>query len=724
MAKNQSKKDGNQNVYEKRILEFLKRKRGKSYKRQELSRALGVHKSDYFLFREAINALLKKGKIARGKGGKLTSISSLQKIQGAMQMTRKGFGFVTDERTGEDVFIAAQNLGTALDGDLVEVQLFGVSRGKSKEGQVLGILQRARTRFVGTYHKSEYYGFVVPDNPKVYRDFLIPDEKAGSAQTGQKVVVEMERWESNMLNPEARIVQVLGYPNEPGVDVSSVVIGHGLGIGFDPQLEQKINRMTLQITPEELSRRLDLRDELIFTIDPPDAKDFDDAVSLTELPSGNYRLGVHIADVSHFVPEGSELDQEAAQRATSIYLVDRVIPMLPEHLSNELCSLQPHEDRLTYSCIMEISPTGEVVDYQIAESVIHSKRRFTYQEVQEIIDAETSSDPFAEVIKKMHWLSRILREKRFRQGSIDFTTPEVKFVLDEKGFPIDIIPVRQMHSNEMIEEFMLIANQTVARHVELTSRHKKADPFIYRVHEKPDAEKLHKFETFLNALGYRVKLHHNITPKEFQQLLKEVTGGPDDIIIKEVALRTMMKAEYSPNNTGHFGLAFRHYTHFTSPIRRYPDLVVHRLLKKYAETRPNLKESKELLRKLKDVSRISSEQERKALEAERDSIRLKQVEWLSKHADQEFEGLISGVTSFGIFVETIPYLIEGLIRMENLADDFYIFDEKTYSLIGKDTGRVLRLGDPVRVRVSHINRERNEVDFALVADGADGKSRR
>ena len=716
MTKKTSQNKDAKNPFEKRIVEFLKKKRGKNFLRKELSKALGVHKGEYHLFQDALNTLSKRKKIARLKGGAFASLSSLQKIQGEMQLTRKGFGFVTDERTGDDVFIGAHNLNTALNGDVVEVQLFGVSRGKSKEGQVLNIVSRKHIRFVGTYHKSEYYGFMVPDNPKVYRDFFIPEKKALDAKNGQKIVVELEKWETNMLNPEGRVVQILGFPDDPGVDVTSIVISHGLDTEFEKSLEHNVNQMQLEITEEELSRRLDLRDKQIFTIDPPDAKDFDDAISLEELENGNVQLGVHIADVSHFVTADDELDKEAMLRGTSVYLVDRVIPMLPEHLSNELCSLQPESDRLTYSCIMEISSAGEVVDYKIVETLIHSKRRFTYQEVQDIIDNPDATDNYAPVIRKMHKLSRQLRDKRFDHGSIDFTTPEVKFILDDKGFPIDIVPVRQMHSNELVEEFMLIANQTVAKHIHNIASGKKNYPFIYRVHEKPDSEKLHKFQSFLNALGYKVRLNFNISPKEFQQTLKSVSEGKDEVIIKEVALRTMMKAQYSPNNAGHFGLAFQYYSHFTSPIRRYPDLIAHRLLKLYNESAPTFKQVREFNKQLKEICQISSTQERKALEAERESIRLKQVEWLSKHADQEYDGLISGVTSFGIFVETIPYLIEGLIRIENLADDYYIFDEKTYSMTGKDTGRELRLGDAVRVRVANINRERNEVDFAFVED--------
>lgn len=708
--KQKSKKD-NQN-YHQLIMTFLKQKQGKSFKRKEISGALGVKQSDYYLFREAMNELSRSGKVQKVKGGRYASAAAQQKITGTVQMTRKGFAFAADENSEEEVFISSQNLNTALDGDTVEIQIFSTSRGRSKEGQITKIKSRYRTTFVGTYHKSEYYGFVVPDNPKVYRDFFIPDKKALKAKHGHKVVVELQKWDASMQNPEGRIVDILGFPDEPGVDVSSIAIGHGLPIQFTDSLEAQAAEKELNITPKEVARRLDLRDEVVFTVDPPDAKDFDDAVSLEELENGNLRLGVHIADVSHFVKAGTDLDDEALERGTSIYLVDRVIPMLPEHLSNKLCSLQPHEDRLSFSCIMELTPEGEVADYLIKESIINSKRRYTYQEVQDIIDDENSKDKFADTVRKMHQLSRLLRRNRFKDGSIDFSTPEVKFVLDEKGQPIDIIPQKQMHSNEMIEEFMLMANQTVARHIKNISEKGKPKPFIYRIHERPDQEKLSKFNGFMKALGYKVEIRNQVTPGHFQKILKEIEGGKDEIIIKEVALRTMMKAVYSQSNKGHFGLAFKDYTHFTSPIRRYPDLIVHRLLKEYENSTP-FNRVREIKNELKTVCRISSMREKQAMDAERESIRIKQVEWLLKHQDMTFEGIISGVMAFGIFVETVPYLIEGLVRVERLTDDFYIFDEKTYRLVGKDTGRLLRLGDPVKVRVASINRERNEVDFTL-----------
>ena len=707
-----SRKKQQENDISDTILEFLQKRRGKSFKAKEISHALHVHKNNYHTFRDALRMLARKGKIARLKTGRFTLPSTLQKVVGKIQLTRKGFGFVTDERTGEEIFIPAQHLNTALNDDVVEVQLFAVSRGKSKEGQITAIRERGHRVFVGTYHKSEYYGFVVADNRRVYRDFYIQPQNNAGAKHGQKVVVEFLKWDTASLNPEGKITEILGFPDEPGVDVVSVLKGFELPVQFPAAVEKEAKQIELHLSKKLLEQRLDLRDEMIFTIDPVDAKDFDDAVSLKRLENGNYQLGVHIADVSHFVSEGSLIDKEAFLRGTSIYLVDRVVPMLPEHLSNELCSLQPEVDKLTFSCIMEISGEGEVINYELKPSVINSKRRFSYEEVQGIIDDQTSTDPYAGVLREMRDFSLKLRRIREQMGSIDFETPEVRFVLNEKGKPTEIIPIERLQSHQLIEEFMLMANKTVARHISVISQKGKPLPFIYRVHEKPDNDKITTFENFLNALDFKIKIPRNISPAQFQEIMNGVLGTKDDILIKEVALRTMMKAIYDIKNVGHFGLAFTDYTHFTSPIRRYPDLQVHRLIKLYNKPveRGNLNS---IEKHLKKVSDRSSDRERVALEAERESTKIKQVEWIADYVGKNFEGLISGVTAYGLFVEITPYLIEGFIRLEDMEDDYYLFDQKRYSLVGKEFGKVYRLGDEIKIRVKQVNREINQVDFVL-----------
>jgi len=709
------KKKMNEKDFSEIILDLLHRRPGKSFKSRDISRALKVSKQDYHLFREALQSLIKQRKIVRLRNKRFTLPSSLQKRHGTLEITKKGFGFVTDQTGGEDIFIPAQYLHTAFDGDQVEVQLFAVSRGKSKEGQISNVLKRAHKTFVGIYHHSEYYGFVVPDNPKVYRDFYVAPQNTLGATQGQKVVIEFIKWDSASLSPEGRIVEILGFPDEPGVDILSLMKGFELPTKFPQKVLDEAERLDFQITPQLLKDRLDLREEETFTIDPADAKDFDDAVSLKKLKNGNYSLSVHIADVSNFIAEGSIIDKEALTRGLSIYLVDRVIPMLPEKLSTNLCSLQPNQPKLTISCIMEINHKGERINYSIAPSIIISKRRFTYEEAQSIIEDSDSSDPLAGILRDMRNLSQLFRKNRLNHGSIDFETPEVRFLLNEAGKPTEIIPIKRLESHQLIEEFMLMANKTIAEHIQIISNKKKKLPFIYRIHEKPDNDKVTNFEEFLKALGFQVKIPRNINPKSFQEIMNKVLGTKDDVLIKEVALRTMMKANYSNKNVGHFGLAFLYYTHFTSPIRRYPDLTVHRLLNEYKSPVSN-RRVKILEKYLKKIGEICSERERLALEAERESIKIKQIEWIANYIGETFDGLISGVTSNGLFVEITPYLIEGFIKIENMDDDYYLYDEKTYSLTGREFGKIFRLGNEVRIAVQEVNLELNQVDFLLISN--------
>jgi ribonuclease R len=685
--------------------------------RKMISQALGIRKNDYHVFINSLQSLVKQKKIEQLKNLQFAVPQKARSLIGELRLTRGGFGFVDVPDQEADIFVSQPNLNTALDRDIVEVQLYAASRGKRLEGFIRRIVKRFRNQIVGTYHKTEYYNFVVPDDPKIYRDIIVHAEKTMDAKEGQKVIVSFDHWERDQHNPEGTVIEILGNPDDPGVDVASVALSFNLPVKFSKKLEEDSKSISGDLSAAIRDGREDLRNLTCFTIDPMDAKDFDDAVSLEMLENGNRELGVHIADVSYYVEPGSSIDREAFQRGTSVYLVDRVIPMLPEHLSNELCSLKPNQDRLTFSCFMEFNDELKVVNYRITPSIINSNRRFAYEEVQDVLD-DKKEDPLKEQLKNMHQLSRALTEKRFRDGGIDFETPEVRFVLDDKGQPVEIIPVKRLDSHRLVEEFMLAANQTVARHIFNISPNKKQIlPFLYRVHEQPNEEKIARLFNFLSAMQVHFKPVKKVTSKYIQQLLETIKGTKEELVIEEVALRSMMKAVYSEKNVGHFGLGFRDYTHFTSPIRRYPDLTVHRLLKQYADSAnvipPNQKNH------LKKIAEQSTKMERLAVEAERESIKLKQVEYINQHLGEEFMGIVSGVTAFGIFVELEETFIEGMIHIRDMTDDFYIYDETTYAMIGRDTDKVIRLGDEVKVSVESVDLEKRSVQFTLMENFSD-----
>ena len=710
------------NKFKNKIVQLLKKSPGTVLSRKDISHALNVHKQDYNLFQSALQSLVKERKIVHVKKHQYALKQVMQRYVGELRTTRAGFGFVNVEDEDFEVFVAQPNLNRAFDRDIVEVQLYAASRGKRLEGFVRRVVKRFREFIVGTFHKTPYYSYVVPDDPKIYRDILIPPEQTLNAEDGQKVIVKFERWERDEHNPVGAIVEILGDQNTPGVDIVSIAYSYNLPIRFPQQVEKDAQQAPADIRPEDLQGRLDLRQEVCFTIDPEDAKDFDDAVSLKILKNGNFELGVHIADVSHYVKPDTALDKEAFRRGTSVYLVDRVVPMLPERLSNELCSLRPNEDRLTFSCIMEINDQGDVVNYRISPSIINSKRRYNYEEVQQILDGKTD-DPFAEVLKQMDRLREILMNRRFAEGGIDFETPEVKFILNEMGKPEAIIPKKRLNSHRLIEEFMLIANKTVAQHIKKISPNKQAPlPFIYRVHEKPDEEKMNRLFNFLSAMQVPFKPVKRVTSRYLQNLLSSIKGSKEEVIIEEVALRSMMKAVYSETNIGHFGLGFKDYTHFTSPIRRYPDLVVHRLLRQYSQNGQKIK-SKGLKKALHKIAVQATKMERLAMEAERESIKLKQLEYIEKYLGEEFEGLVSGVQAFGVFVELKDIFVEGIVPVETLTDDFYIYDEPTFSLIGRDTETTIRLGDEVRIRVEEVDFERRRARFSLLQNLSDEPGR-
>lgn len=710
-----------------RVLEFLSRQQNRQYKAKELARALKVPSTRYREFRDFVKELARDGKITKHARNHYGHLQQTSTLTGTLHVKSQGYAFLIVGENKEDVFISQKNMNTALNRDIVKVQLFAQPSGRRPEGRVVEIVKRSRQNIVGTLQKGKHWYHVKPDDMKMLQNIFIPDEFLNGAQPGQKVAVAIESWDDPSQNPEGRVVKVLGFPNEAGVDVLSVAFAFDLPADFPAAVEHAAEELRLDLTPELVQQRLDLRDQLIFTIDPEDAKDFDDAVHLRHLENGNLELGVHIADVSHYVQEGSALDKEALARGTSVYLVDRVVPMLPEKLSNELCSLKPHTDRLTYSCLMELTPKGEVVNYRIAETIIHSKRRFNYEEAQRILDGEISSADTASndqerkmsaeldaALREMNALAQVLTKRRLRNGSLDFDTPEAKIILDDTGFPIEIRRKLRQESNRLIEEFMLLANQTITKHVDLKLAQKRnKPPFIYRIHEPPDPQKIEDFALFVKAFGYQFDHQQMITGKVLSRFLSEIHGEPAADVIETMMLRSLMKAKYSTENLGHFGLAFKHYSHFTSPIRRYPDLIVHRTLKAYANGyRPEMREA--LSRKLSYAAQQSSERESVAQEAERASTKMKQAQFMTRHLGDEFDGIVSGVVSFGIFVEIPQFMVEGLVHISDLADDYYIFEERAYRLKGQNSGRIYRLGDEVRVKVVRADAGERVLDFVLV----------
>ena len=708
----------NQELLEKKIIDVLKHNRNRHYKAKTIAKQLKISKEDYPWFRNLLHQLQKEGKIIREKGKGYTYSKGVSTFIGELRVKTQGYGFVISDDGKTDVFVSQRNMGTAIHGDKVLVQLFAKPKRVSlnAEGKVVEVLERRKSSIVGIFREGKYFNYVVPDDLKIAWDILIAPDNDNGAKPGQKVVVKILEWEHSQLNPEGKVVEVLGYPDEKGVDVLSVVKSLDLPAAFPKAALQAAKNIPDEIPSFEMERRLDLRDQEIFTIDPEDAKDFDDAVSLRVQDDGFFELGVHIADVSFYVPENSIIDKEALHRATSVYLVDRVIPMLPEHLSNKICSLRPNEDRLTFSVLMKIDRKGMVVDYRIEESVIRSKRRFSYDEVQKIIDA--GEGDFVETLTNMRNLSQKLRRKRIAEGSLDFETPEAKVILDEKGRPVEVRRVERLESHQLVEEFMLLANRVVALHGTYgalsETKKKRLLPFIYRVHERPSQDKIRDFKNLIEALGHKLPGKKGyVDQKMLQKTLKKFEGTPEEIIVSNVMLRSMMKAQYSTKNVGHFGLGFSHYTHFTSPIRRYPDLEVHRLLKEYRhKVKP---ERKMILREqLPEVCKIASEQEIRALEAERKSVKMKQVEFMADKLGKEYSGVISGVVPFGIFVELEETLVEGLVHVKDLPEDYYIHDEKKFAMVGKHTGTTFRLGDQVRVRVARVKPEENIIDFTLV----------
>jgi len=701
----------------KQIVNYLKGQRGRTFKPKQLSKSLSIPNDRYRDFKQWLRDLANEGKIERFRKNTYGYPEDKEIVEGKLSVTSKGFGFVLVE-DGPDIFISYDNLQNAMDGDLVKALVFKKSFGKNPEGKVLEVLERSTENIVGIFRRTDKGGSVHPEDDRLKSDLYIPpanmtpEDGGDPPKDGQIVVVNLEEWADPRENPQGFIVEILGYPDESRMDLKIVAKSKDLDLEFPKSVLNDVQQIQEPDWDKELERRMDLRDETCFTIDPEDAKDFDDAVSFKQMENGRFQLGVHIADVSYYVQQGSAVDREAWQRATSVYFVQHVIPMLPERLSNNLCSLRPNEDKLAYSVIMELDSSGKVYDYDIRESVIRSNHRFAYEEVEEIIKG--AEHEYADTIHLMQMMSQALQRERETLGSIDFDIPEPIFSLDENGVPYEVRPSERLNAHRLIEEFMLRANRTVAEHIANKNTGKNEQwPFVYRVHEKPQQEDIEAFLTLLKNLGISYNIKGNIEPEDYRHILEIVENLDFKNFIEKVALRSMTKAKYSPENLGHFGLAFDKYTHFTSPIRRYPDLVVHRLLKQYArEGKPE--DAGSLMGYLESTCDNSSAMERNALEAEREYAKIKSMEFLAQRIGETFDGIISGVTSFGAFVELTHYLVEGLVPMSRMDDDYYEYDKDNYQLVGKRTQNRYRLGDRVKVRVHDVSIDDREAVFVFV----------
>ncbi len=697
-----------------RIYSYIKSEDYIPLKRKEFYVILDVPSSDREVFDEIIARLLQEGKVIESKKGKIMLPKEKAMVSGVFTGNVRGFGFVkADEGFDRDIYIPSECTAGAMHRDRVMIRLTKKAEGAQRaEGQVVKVLEKGTENIVGTFQLLKGFGFVIPDDKKIAQDIFIAKENTMGAVNGHKVVVNITKRPEGSRSPEGVVKEILGHIDDPGVDILSIIRQFNLPGDFNEEVYQQIESIPSEISETELSGREDFRSWVTITIDGDDSKDFDDAVSLDTLENGNFQLGVHIADVTHYVKENSPLDKEALERGTSYYLVDRVIPMLPHTLSNGICSLNPNEDRLTLSCIMEINKNGDVVGHKVCQSVIHSHERMTYTNVNKIIEHGDKEliNKYSHIVPmllKMNQLREILSEKRIKRGSINFDFPEAKIILNQEGKVIDIKPYERNSATNLIEEFMLVCNETVAE-----DYYWQECPFVYRNHDVPDEEKIQTMKTMLRTFGYRIKGHNEVHPKDIQAILEKAIGSPEEHIISRIVLRSMKQARYQEENFGHFGLAAKYYCHFTSPIRRYPDLQIHRIIKENLNGRLNEKRIDRYFSLLPDVCKKSSARERLAEEAERETDKLKMVEYMEERIGEEFEGIISGVTGWGIYVE-LQNTVEGMIPLNTLEDDFYTYVEETLQVVGRKKGRVFRLGDKVKVVCVKTNKDTRTIDFNL-----------